>query len=156
MGKDETKASDHKSTNALDDVDEQGLTIDAYLSFGGTPKAVPNPPREGDVVVFRVKAECIGETKKRRTDGEMRYTRHLQIMSVARDGQQLPPDANENQPGMFDNEGNPTGEASGTEGDPEKLGDVIEGQFGAGATVEGDAPDTPDTDVDTEGGDDSE
>ena len=146
MGKDTSKASDHRSTNALDDVAEQGLSIDAYLAFGGTPKAVPNPPREGDVAVFRVKVECIGETKKRRTDGEMRYTRHLQILSVARDGQELPPDANENQPGLYDDDGNPSAEASGTEGDPQTIGEVIEGQFGGGATVEGDAPDTPDND----------
>jgi hypothetical protein len=84
---------------------------------------VPNPPHIGQILEFRVKVEVTGASKKRRTDGEMRYTRSLQILSVARAGEDLPPDANDNQPEMFDDDGQPTDMATG--GDPETLGDAM-------------------------------
>lgn len=118
MGKDQTKASDHPSTNALDSIvtdPDTGLSIDRYLSFGGTPKAIPNPPKLGEVVEFRVKAEAVGDGRVRRTDGEMRYSCKLSIISVARAGEELPPDAGDNQTEMFDGDGNPTPEAEGTD-----------------------------------------
>lgn len=75
-----------------DDVNEYGLSIDRYLAFGTTPKAIPNPPRDGEVVTYQVKVECVGQAHKRRTDGEMRYRSELTILSVARSGDDLPPD----------------------------------------------------------------
>jgi len=127
MGKDTTKASDHKSTNALDDVvdPDSGLSIDAYLSFGGTPKAVPNPPHINEILEFRVKVEVVGAAKSRRTDGEMRYTRKLQILSVARAGQDLPPDANENTAPMINEDGTVDEAAAGAEGEPVSIGEAM-------------------------------
>jgi hypothetical protein len=125
MGKDTTKASDHPPANDLAKIvdPETGLSIDRYLSFGGTPKAVPNPPKLGEIIEYRVKVECTGDGRTRRTDGEMRYSAKLQILSVARAGETLPPDANDNQPEMFDDDGDPTSEAAGAE--PASLGEAM-------------------------------
>lgn len=92
------KPEDLPSGNALDDVDdpddtdEYGLSIDRYLAFGTTPKAIPRPPHDGEVVTYTVKVECVGQAHKRRADGEMRYKSELTILSVARVGEDLPPD----------------------------------------------------------------
>jgi hypothetical protein len=147
MGKDQTTASDHKSTNALDDVEpneQAGLSVDAYLSFGTAPRAVVNPPHQDDIVEYKVTVECVGARKKRMKDGEMRYTRDLEILKVARINDEYPPDANEKQPEMFDGEGNPTTEAGG---EPESVGDVIKGAFGDGVTVTDDAADDSDSEA---------
>lgn len=145
MGK-TSKPSDLPSTNDLDNVEpdkNEGLSVDAYLGFGGTPKPIVNPPHIGDIIEYRVRVECVGAAKTRRQDGEMRYTRKMAILSVARAGEELPPDANDNQGEMFDESGEATEEAVGTEtsgiegmagadhveGDPEKIGDVIQGNW---------------------------
>lgn len=91
------KPKDLPSTNTLDDVDDpdlnqHGLSIDRYLAFGTTPRALPNPPKDGEVVVYKVKVECVGQAHKRRSDGEVRYRSDLEILSVARVDQELPPD----------------------------------------------------------------
>lgn len=141
MGKDTTKASDHKSTNALAGIDvdpETGLSIDRYLAFGTTPKAVPNPPKPGDIVEWRVKTECIGDGRRRRTDGEMRYSAALQILSVARAGEDLPPDANENTAPMINEDGTVDEAAAGAEGEPVTIGEAM-----------GTVVDFPDQDEDT-------
>lgn len=106
------KPDNVKSSNDLDKVEinpDTGLSVDAYLSFGGTPKAIPNPPKEDDVVTYLVKAECVGETHRRRTDGERRHTRHLNIISVWRPGESEPP-TDDDQGELFDDDGNPTGD----------------------------------------------
>lgn len=97
MGVDTTTASDHPSTNALDDIDdpeldEDGLSIDRYLAFGTTPRAIHNPPKPGEVVTYKVKVETTGESWKVRSDGEIRYSADLNILSVARIDEELPPD----------------------------------------------------------------
>lgn len=146
MGKDTTKASDHKSTNALDDVEPNqnaGLSVDAYLSFGSSPRAVVKPPHMDEIVEYRVKVECTGARKKRMKDGELRYVRDLEIISIARAGEEFPPDANEQQPAMIDTDGK-------IEGDPESIGDVIKGAFGDGVKVDGGEPDEADESADGE------
>lgn len=113
------KPEDVRPENDLDDIDpDTGLSIDAYVSFGGTPKALPNPPAEGDVVTYLVKAECIGETKKRRTDGEMRYVRHMHIISAWKPGESEPA-TDEDQGELFDEDGNipEDGEGDASDGD---------------------------------------
>lgn len=75
-----------------DELDEDGLSIDRYLAFGTTPKAIPRPPKDGEIVTYQVKVECIGQGHKKRADGEMRYRSELSILSVARVGEDLPPD----------------------------------------------------------------
>lgn len=97
MGVDTTKASDHPSSNALDDIedpdlDDDGLTIDRYLAFGTTPRAIHNPPKDGEIVTYKVKVACAGEAWSYRTDGEKRYRADLNILSVARIDEELPPD----------------------------------------------------------------
>lgn len=141
MGKDQTKATDHPSSNDLDGVDidpDTGLSIDTYLSFGGTKKAVPNPPHIGDIVVYTVKVECTGATQGRGQDGTMKYGRRLSIISVARHGEALPPDGTENQPAMFDEDGATTADATG---EPQSVGDVIDG---LNMTPDGDTDDDAD------------
>lgn len=102
--------------NDLDNVNpDTGLSIDAYVAFGGTPKAIPHPPKQDDIVTYMVKAECTGETHRRRQDGEMRYTRHMNIISVWKPGETEPP-TDDDQGELFDNEGNPTAD-NDTEGD---------------------------------------
>lgn len=86
-----------KTTNDLDDIDdpeldEDGLSIDRYLAFGTTPRALPNPPKRGEIVVYQVKVECVGESWKERSDGEIRYSSDVHILSAARVGEELPPD----------------------------------------------------------------
>lgn len=140
------KPKDLPTANALDDIEvdpDTGLSIDRYLAFGTTPRALPNPPRDGDVVVYKVKVECVGQAHKRRTDGEVRYRSELEILSVARVDEDLPPDyesdaarkkrekkeadeaeaqakaeAAENQPPLMDETGAPWGD-----GYPEPHGD---------------------------------
>lgn len=75
-----------------DELDEYGLTIDRYVGFGTTPKAIPNPPKVDEIVEYRVKVVGRGDSRKRRTDGEMRYRSEVEILSVARAGDELPPD----------------------------------------------------------------
>lgn len=95
---DDREAPDYvPTTNELDnvedpDLNQHGLSIDRYLAFGTTPRALPNPPRDGEVVIYKVKVECVGQAHKRRSDGEIRYRSELEILSVARVDEDLPPD----------------------------------------------------------------
>lgn len=91
------KPDDLESTNALDrvedpDLDDDGTSIDRYLGFGTTPRAIVNPPKRGEIVTYQVKVECVGESWKERSDGEIRYSADLHVLSVARVGEELPPD----------------------------------------------------------------
>jgi hypothetical protein len=91
------KPEDLDSTNELDHVDDpelndDGTSIDRYLAFGTTPRPITNPPKRGEVVTYQVKVECVGEGWKERSDGEIRYSTDLHVLSVARVGDELPPD----------------------------------------------------------------
>lgn len=119
MAEVKTKPKGLPSGNDLDNLEinpDTGLSIDAYLSFGTTPKALPNPPKKGDVVTYLVKVECIGKTEKDRTDGETRYTRHLNIISAWKPGDKEPV-TDQDQGELFDNEGNPTEDTDAEDAD---------------------------------------
>ena len=80
------KPSDLPSTNALDDIEDPAPAVEippAYLSFGTTPCAIENPPADGDLVYYMVRARCTGEHGPvTRSDGEKRYKRDLKIQAI--------------------------------------------------------------------------
>lgn len=80
------KPEDLPSTNALDDVEDPSPAVEippAYLSFGTTPCAIENPPADGDLVYYMVRARCTGEHGPvTRSDGEKRYKRDLKIQAI--------------------------------------------------------------------------
>ena len=117
------KPQDIPTGNDLDDVDinpDTGLSIDAYVSFGSSPKALPNPPKDGDVVIYMVKAECTGEKKKRRKDGELRFTREMDILAVWKPGEKEP--VTDDQPGLLNPDG--TVNPDTQPGDPDDAEDL--------------------------------
>jgi hypothetical protein len=93
---------DVPTTNALDAL---GLGNDepppAYLAFGRSPKEMDNPPARGEIRTYVVRAKCKGIHEAERTDGEIRYSRSLEIIACWEQGQQ-PPSTDEDQPGLFD------------------------------------------------------
>jgi len=94
------------TTDALDAVRADLAAEDqppAYLSFGQSTAALDDPPEVGDVRTYIVRARCTGEHGPiERKDGEMRYTRTLQIQWCHEQGKPKPPDADEDQPALFD------------------------------------------------------
>lgn len=109
---------DLPTTNALDAIidPESGLSIDAYLSFGSSPKALPSPPKIGDIATYLVKVECTGEARAIRTDGEMRYTRKLDILGVKAwtpGDTTAPAGGDEDQGALFDDDGQPVDDSTG-------------------------------------------
>lgn len=108
MGVDTTTATDHPSTNALDDIEADLLSIPpAYLSFGSTPAALEDPPNIDDTEIYIVRVRCVGESRSERTDGEMRHGRKLQIQWCVKKGQPEPPNPEDAQPALFDSDGQP-------------------------------------------------
>lgn len=110
------KPSDIPTTNALDGIQidpASGLSVDAYLSFGSSPKAMTDPPQCGDIRTYLVKVECVGESKGVRTDGEMRYTRKLAVLGArvwTPGTTEAPSGGDENQGALFDEDGTPVDE----------------------------------------------
>src|SRR5579859_5430698 len=97
------KPNDIPSGNDLDNLDLGGDTAPpAYLAFGRSPKEMDDPPGRGETRTFIVKARCKGEHVTERTDGEIRYSRSLEIIACWEEGKPKPPDADEEQPGLFD------------------------------------------------------
>ncbi len=107
MGLDTTQAHDHPpaAVNALDAIPDDLLdlpTPPAYLAFGTTPCAMEAPPEIDDVETYVVRARCVGASTSERTDGELRHGRKLQVQWCIKQGQPEPPDAEQEQPGLFD------------------------------------------------------
>lgn len=105
MGLDTTQAHDHPSTNALDAIPDDLLdlpTPPAYLAFGTTPCAMEAPPEIDDVETYVVRVRCTGASTSERTDGELRHGRKMTIQWCIKQGQPEPPDAEQEQPGLFD------------------------------------------------------
>ena len=118
MGIDTTAAHDHPpaNVNALDAIPDDLLdlpTPPAYLAFGTTPCAMEAPPDIDDVGVYVIRARCVGMSQSERTDGELRHGRKLQIQWCIKQGQPEPPDAEQEQPGLFDEDDNDGYEPSG-------------------------------------------
>lgn len=78
------------------------------------------PPANGDTVtvVARLRIWRTG-TDQQGEDAEERHFRQGKIVAAWVQGQPEPPDPDEPQPGLFDDDGEPTDE-------PEKLGDVMD------------------------------
>ena len=127
MGVDTTTAADHKSTNALDDVDDGSVdTGGAYIGFRATNMKLENPPKIGDELTLVVKVKCIGDGHQLMADGELRPKRSLKVEWVGPAGSK-PPTA-QTQAGMFDTSGNVTPQAAGEdEGDAEDDDEVDTG-----------------------------
>ena len=105
MGLDTTQAHDHPSTNALDAIPDDLLdlpTPPAYLAFGTTPSGMEAPPEIDEVGIYVIRARCVGASTSERTDGELRHGRKLTIQWCIKQGQPEPPDAEQEQPGLFD------------------------------------------------------
>lgn len=101
------KPVDLPTTNALDDIPDDLLSVPAaYLSFGSSPAAMDEPPELGDIRTYIVRAKCVGQSCSERQDGELRYGRRLSIIGCWESGKQ-PPNADEQQPGLFDEAGEP-------------------------------------------------
>lgn len=91
---------------------------EAYLSFGGWAKSMPNPPELHERRRYTVDVECVAAQVKTSEKGD-RFTRSLAILRVSQVAGVVPPpkDEDENQGDLFDDDGNPTDEASADEGD---------------------------------------
>lgn len=138
---DRNAPADVPSTNALNDIPDDllgGPPPPAYLAFGTTPAAVENPPSDGDLVYYMVRARCKGEHGPlTRSDGEKRYRRDLQIQAIWLPGEPEPEiektqaeldaeaeaEAAKDQPPLFDEDGPVDG---ANYGEPEVLGDAMD------------------------------
>ncbi len=78
MGKDTTKASDHPSTNALDDVDTGETEV--KFSFGSRNIRVDKIPEMGDVFAITLKVQVNGDGNKKNAKGELYPRRDLTIL----------------------------------------------------------------------------
>jgi hypothetical protein len=105
---------DLPSSNELDKFEDDLLSVPpAYLVLGTTPAAMVDPPAYGDTITCHVRLRCTAEHGPiERKDGERRYTRSMAIQAIWKDGEPEPPDADAEQPGLFD-EGDPSDEATG-------------------------------------------
>jgi hypothetical protein len=122
---------DIPTTDALADIPDDLLsTPAAYLGFGSTSYALPDPPSEGEKRTYVVRIECTGEHGPlRRTDGEVRYKRDCKILWAVQKGEVEPPDPEEEQPALFDEDG----EASDEAADGETPDNVARPDFSDGA-----------------------
>ena len=107
MGIDTTQKHDHPpaNVNALDAIPDDLLdlpTPPAYLAFGTTPCAMEAPPEIDDVETYVVRVRCTGASTSERPDGELRHGRKMTIQWCIKQGQPEPPDAEQEQPGLFD------------------------------------------------------
>lgn len=112
---DKEAPDDVPTTNALDNIDTGEEEIPpAYVSFGQSPAALDEPPEVGDVRTYVVRARCTGEHGPiERKDGEMRYTRTMQIQWCH---EQVKKVSDGNQHALFDRnsvENAETGDAEG-------------------------------------------
>lgn len=125
MGRDTTKASDHKSTNELDKFDDGVDTGGAYIGFRATNIKLEAPPEIGETLTLVVKVKCIGDGHQLMADGELRPKRSLKVEWCGPAGSKPPTD--QVQTGMFDTNGQVTPQAAGEEEDAEDDDEVDTG-----------------------------
>lgn len=116
------KPADLPSGNDLDNIPDDLLqTPPAYLTFGGTPAPLEEPPAQGDVKTYLVRARCTAEHGPiERKDGELRYTRTMLIQAIWEPGQTPP--ATDDQPALLGQDGEINEDATPDEtGEPEDL-----------------------------------
>lgn len=87
---------------------------EAYLSFGGWAKSMPNPPHPHERRRYTVDVECVGAGMKASEKGD-RFTRSLAIIRVVEVAGVVPPpkDEDENQGELFDATGDATADDDG-------------------------------------------
>jgi hypothetical protein len=85
---------------------------EAYLTFGGWAKAMPNPPKRGERRRYEVDVECTSGAVKSSEKGE-RHMRGLSILRVKEiTGVVVAPrDEDENQGALFDENAQPKDDA---------------------------------------------
>jgi hypothetical protein len=90
---------------------------EAYLTFGGWAKAMPNPPRRGERRRYEVDVECTSGAVKSSEKGE-RHMRGLSILRVKEIAGVVvaPRDEDENQGSLF--EGEPAADDDAAEDGP--------------------------------------
>lgn len=96
---------DVPTTDALDDVRADLAaqeTAPAFLTFGRSHAELADPPERGEIRTYLVRARCKGVHTTERADGEVRHSRSLEIICCWLEGTPKPPDADEQQPGLFD------------------------------------------------------
>lgn len=97
-------------TETPDDLPEASPELDpqydekppAFLSFGRSRAELEDPPERGEIRTYIVRVRCKGIHENERLDGEIRHSRSLQIISCWEEGKPKPPDADNEQPGLFD------------------------------------------------------
>lgn len=101
------KPADVASTNALDQMPDDLLSVPpAYYAFSQSPAAMENPLADGDTATLCIRVKCVGEHGPiTRKDGEKRYKRDLAVQAVWKMGDPEPPDADAEQPALFDESG---------------------------------------------------
>lgn len=106
MGIDTTTAADHPTTNSLAGLPDDLLSNPpAYYSLGQTPAPMVDPLGIDDWGIFVIRARCVGMSQSERTDGEMCHGRKLQVQWCIKQGDPEPPAEDEEQPAMFDEDG---------------------------------------------------
>jgi len=97
MGKDQTKASDHPSTNALDGLPKQeGLLEAAFVSFRGTSNgALEDSPELDEERTYVVRAKCVERKHKRNKDHEERIVTVMEIEWMREQGKAPAADPNQ-------------------------------------------------------------
>jgi hypothetical protein len=97
MGKDQTQASDHPSTNALDTHPlQEGLMEAAFVSFRGTSNgALEDSPELDEERTYIVKAKCVERKHKRNKDHEERIVTVMEIEWMREQGKAPAADPNQ-------------------------------------------------------------
>lgn len=116
MGVDTTTAAHHASTNALDDIPADLLgPIPAELRLGSNTLLVQEtPPHVGDTVTICARLRIVREGKEQLdTDGDVTHFRNAKVVAAWIKGDPEPPNEDEDQPALYDDDGEPTDEATG-------------------------------------------
>ena len=115
--------ADTPTTDALASIPADLLgPIPAEIRLGANVlMMMEDPPANGDTVtvVARLRIWRTG-TDQQGEEAEERHFRQGKIIAAWVQGQPEPPDPDEPQPGLFDDDGEPTDE-------PERLGDIVAG-----------------------------
>lgn len=118
MGKDTTKASDHPSTNALDDIDDGGTPVG--FSFGSRTLRMDTVPKMDETFLLMLKVQVTRDGNGRNAKGELMPVRNVKVLSGWEPGKK-PLREDPNQPGIYEIDPVTGGPASDDEdgGDPD-------------------------------------
>lgn len=124
--------ADVPTTNVLRDLEDPYAVVPAEMRLGpNVLLMIDNPPQLGETrdIVIRVRCNAIGD-EQRKVDGEKTHFCRNTIVTAWLLGQPTPPSADEPQPALFDDDGDPSTEATGgdgQDGEPEPVGELIGG-----------------------------